>query len=138
MVSYSIHGELNSIENINGAMFQMCNGSFQEFDAAFKFGTRYAKKCQIPAHLLFDYPKELTFYDLYIPYKSDTSSNGASNKLYSIPINILNKKENKDVKSDKKDLTTRFFLVDTQTGKSDGKDDNTPEVVRYLKKFHIQ
>ena len=47
-----------------------------EFDAAFNFGTRYSKKCQIPAHILFEQAPNPNFYDLYIPYKSDTSNAG--------------------------------------------------------------
>jgi hypothetical protein len=62
-----------------------------EFDAAFNFGTRYSKKCQIPAHMLFKNVPNPLFYDLYIPYKSDTSNAGSSKKLHAIPIMILNK-----------------------------------------------
>ena len=116
----------------------MNSGSLQEFDAAFNFGTRYEKKCQIPAHLLFYNAQNPIFYDLYIPYKSDSA---ISNKLFAVPINILNKNgqaNEKNSDEERKELTTRFFLVDSLTGKSDGKDQNNPEVVRYLKKFHIQ
>ena len=94
-ISFSLEGQLTDIGTVNGAMFQMCNGSFQEFDAAFNFGTRYAKKCQIPAHLLFRHASLPTFYDLYIPYKSETSNAGSSNKLYAVPIMILNKPNNR-------------------------------------------
>ena len=66
--------------------FAFYSGSLQEFDAAFNFGTRYEKKCQIPAHLLFNYAQNPTFYDLYIPYKSDSA---ISNKLFAVPISIL-------------------------------------------------
>ena len=45
-VAYSASGILQDIGVVNGGMFQMCNGSFQEFDAAFNFGTRYSKKCR--------------------------------------------------------------------------------------------
>ena len=129
---------MSKIQNfsVNGAMLQMCNGSFQEFDSAFNFGTRYEKKCQIPAHLLFHYARDISFHDLYIPYNSDTKTNGANYKLYAVPINILN--NNKDTNSDKKDLTTRFFFVDNLSGRPMGKDSDQPEIVRYLKKFHIQ
>jgi hypothetical protein len=40
VVSFSAEGTLLNIDTVNGAMFQMCNGSFQEFDAALNFGTR--------------------------------------------------------------------------------------------------
>ena len=114
------------------------SGSLQEFDAAFNFGTRYEKKCQIPAHLFFNYAQNPTFYDLYIPYKSDSAISNI--KLFAVPINILkNGQANEKTDEERKELTTRFFLVDSLTGKSDqGKDQNSPEVVRYLKKFHIQ
>jgi hypothetical protein len=79
-----------------------------------------------------------TFYDLYIPYKSDTSNAGSSKKLHAIPIMILNKEQNRDKTNDKKELTTRFFMVDTVTGIPMGKEQNVPEVIRYLKKFTIQ
>ena len=109
-----------------------------EFDAAFNFGTRYSKKCQIPAHILFEQGPNPKFYDLYIPYKSDTSNAGSSNKLVAIPITILNKEQNRDKSNDKKELTTRLFMVDTVTGNSMGKEQKVPEVVRYLKKMTIQ
>ena len=88
--------------------------------------------------MLFNYAQNPTFYDLYIPYKSDSA---ISNKLFAVPINILNKNGQSNEKNsdeERKELTTRFFLVDSLTGKSDGKDQNNPEVVRYLKNFHIQ
>ena len=135
-VSFSLRGNLQEISTVNGVMFQMCNGSFQEFDAAFNFGTRYSKKCQIPAHILFKHAPNPTFYDLYIPYKSDTSNAGSSNKLFAVPIMILNKKQNRD--NDKKILTTRFFMVDTVTAITMGKEQKVPQVIRYLKKFNIQ
>ena len=94
-VSFSLEGQLLDIGTVNGAMFQMCNGSFQEFDAAFNFGTRYYKKCQIPPHILFKHPPTPIFYDLYIPYKSETSNVRSSNKLFAVPMMILNKDQNK-------------------------------------------
>ena len=42
-----------------------------------------------------------------------------------------------DKSNEKKELTTRFFLVDTATGLRAG-GNGVPEVVRYLKKFKIQ
>ena len=51
---------------------------------------------------------------------------------------ILNKEQNRDKTNDKKELTTRFFMVDTVTGIPMGKEQNVPEVIRYLKKFTIQ
>ena len=137
-VAYSASGILQDIGVVNGGMFQMCNGSFQEFDAAFNFGTRYSKKCQIPSHILFKASSHPVFYDLYIPYTSDTSTAGSSSKLFAVPIMILNKEQNRDKSSDKKELTTRFFMVDTLTGIPTGKDNKEPEVIRYLKKFQIQ
>lgn len=68
-VSWKLDGNLENIGTVEGSMFQMCNGSFQEFDAAFNFGTRYLKKCQIPAHIFFKFAPNPTFYDLYIPYE---------------------------------------------------------------------
>ena len=116
----------------------MCNGSFQEFDAAFNFGTRYSKKCQIPSHILFKHSRVPTFYDLYIPYMSDTSTAGTSSKLFAVPVMIMNKAQNQDKTNDKKDLTTRFFMVDTVSGIPTGKEDRNPEIIRYLKKFELE
>ena len=41
--------------------------------------------------MLFKNVPNPLFYDLYIPYKSDTSNAGSSKKLHAIPIMILNK-----------------------------------------------
>ena len=137
-VAYSTSGLLQEVGVVNGGMFQMCNGSFQEFDAAFNFGTRYSKKCQVPSHILFKASTNPVFYDLYIPYTSETSTAGSASKLFAVPIMILNKEQNRDKSNDKKELTTRFFMVDTLTGIPTGKDSQQPEVIRYLKKFQIQ
>ncbi len=94
VASYSAKGELSGLHDVNGAMFQMCNGSFKEFDAAFNIGIRYFKSCQIPAHVIFDRKSEPVFYDLYIPYKKDRKSSGPADRLYAIPIAILNKNQN--------------------------------------------
>ena len=48
------------------------------------------------------------------------------------------KEQNRDKTNDKKELTTRFFMVDTVTGIPMGKEQKVPEVIRYLKKFTIQ
>ena len=94
-VAFSLNGHLRDIGTVNGAMFQMCNGSFHEFDAALNFGTRYSKKCQIPAHILYKQSSDPLFYDLYIPYKSETSTAGSSKKLFAVPMMILNKEQNR-------------------------------------------
>lgn len=42
VAAYDLKGKLLFVnEAISGNAFQMCNGSFIEFDAAFNFGTRY-------------------------------------------------------------------------------------------------
>jgi hypothetical protein len=99
---------------------------------------RYSKKCKIPAHILYENRPNPVFYDLYIPYQSDTSNSGTDNKLIPVPVMILSKSLNQDRNSDKRELTTRFFMVDTLTGRPLGKEDQRPDVVRYLKKFEIQ
>ena len=41
VASYSLRGDFLGMEdNVPATMFQMCNGSFLELDAAFNFGTR--------------------------------------------------------------------------------------------------
>ena len=42
VAAYDLKGKLLYVnEAASGNAFQMCNGSFIEFDAAFNFGTRY-------------------------------------------------------------------------------------------------
>ena len=53
-------------------------------------------------------------------------------------ITPSSKEQNRDKTNDKKELTTRFFMVDTITGIPMGIEQKVPAVIRYLKKFTIQ
>ena len=60
------------------------------------------------------------------------------NKRKTSEITLSFKEQNRDKTNDKKELTTRFFMVDTVTGIPMGKEQKVPVVIRYLKKFTIQ
>jgi len=78
----------------SGALFQLCNGTYESFDAAFNFATRYNKKCNIAARELFDRPPESTqFFNIYIPYEIQVGTNFES-RLFAIPMLILNRPNN--------------------------------------------
>lgn len=72
-------------------LFQMCNGSFSEFDSALDFGTRYRKKCKIQVHQLWSRPEPI-FYDMYIPYRITGTFD--EDKLFAVPILIKNLGDN--------------------------------------------
>jgi hypothetical protein len=78
----------------SGALFQLCNGTYESFDAAFNFATRYKKKCNIAARELFERPPESTqFFNIYIPYEIQVGTNFES-RLFAIPMLILNRPNN--------------------------------------------
>ena len=84
---YSLRGELLGLDSgVSGDFFQMCPGSFSELDAAFDFGTRYSKRCKIPARQLFA-EGEPEFYDLYVPYLSKMEK---ETHLFAVPMLIRN------------------------------------------------
>ena len=84
---YSLRGELLGLDSgVSGDFFQMCPGSFAELDAAFDFGTRYSRRCKIPARRLFA-EGEPEFYDLYVPYLSKTEK---ETHLFAVPMLIRN------------------------------------------------
>ena len=84
---YSLRGELLGLDaGVSGAFFQMCPGSFAELDAAFDFGTRYSRRCKIPARQLFA-EGEPVLYDLYVPYLSKMEK---ETHLFAVPMLIRN------------------------------------------------
>ncbi len=117
----------------------MCNGSFNQLDAAFNFATRYSKSCKVPLHLLFN-KGEPEFLDLYIPYEEDGGL-----KLHAIPILIRNNGDNREEKDDSRwSLTSRIFLVDAVSGipvrdkkEGDGPEGSLPELVRYMSRLSM-
>ena len=92
---YSLDGKLLRLEPAaSGAMFQLCNGTYNSFDAAFNFATRYKKKCNIAARELFERPPESTqFFNIYIPYEIKVGSVSES-RFFAIPMLILNRPNN--------------------------------------------
>eukprot|EP00094_Tigriopus_californicus_P012053 TCALIF_11646-PA protein Name:"Similar to Tmem67 Meckelin (Rattus norvegicus)" AED:0.11 eAED:0.11 QI:708/0.75/0.55/1/1/1/9/0/735 len=137
---YDLRGHLLSVDSAQGMLFQMCNGSFQEFDAAFSFGTNYLKKCKIPAHKLFN-RGEPTFFDLYIPYVTKMADN-EEEKLFALPMLLLNTRRNQEEEEKSRwQFTTRFFLVDTISGipvSNEEIQNSKPKHVRYLSKMKIK
>ena len=78
----------------SGGLFQLCNGTYDSFDAAFNFATRYNKKCNIAARELFERSPESTqFFNIYIPYEIQVGT-VAESRLFAIPMLILNKPNN--------------------------------------------
>jgi hypothetical protein len=75
-------------------LFQLCNGTYDSFDAAFNFATRYKKKCNIAARELFERSPESTqFFNIYIPYEIQVGT-ASESRLFAIPMLILNKPNN--------------------------------------------
>jgi hypothetical protein len=92
-VSFSLNGQLLGVQDVDGAMLQLCNGSFAEFEAAFNFGTRYRRHCKVPASQLFAHG-EPVFYDLYIAFNASTAG-VEERKMYALPILLKNYGNNK-------------------------------------------
>ncbi len=141
-----MRGDLLSLDTVDGLVFQMCNGSYSELDAAFDFATRYKKKCKVPVHQLFE-KGEPAFYDLHIPYTVSSGKN-LEHKMYAVPLLLENTPSNQAKDDSKWTFTSRLFLADAVTGVPVSSGDKAgqehsksrPRVVRYLRKmaFRVQ
>ena len=78
VASYDRRGHLKGFEAAAPAsMFQLCNGSYDTLNAAFNFGVRYEKSCQLSKHSFLKWakhPEDQTFYDLFIPFETGDMS----------------------------------------------------------------
>ena len=78
VASYDRRGHLKGFEAAAPAsMFQLCNGSYDTLNAAFNFGVRYEKSCQISKHSFLKWARKTedqTFYDLFIPFETGDMS----------------------------------------------------------------
>lgn len=94
---YSLDGRLLRLEPAaSGALFQLCNGTFGSFDAAFNFATRYKKKCKVAARELFEREQESTqFFNIYVPYEIKAGTSSSESRLFAIPMLVLNRPNNK-------------------------------------------
>jgi hypothetical protein len=92
---YSLDGRLLRLDPAaSGALFQLCNGTFGSFDAAFNFATRYKKKCRVAARELFERgPESTQFFNIFIPYEIKVGTVSES-RLFAIPMLIQNRQNN--------------------------------------------
>nr|XP_040580158.1 meckelin-like [Lepeophtheirus salmonis] len=144
VAEFDIEGRLISFrKSISGSDFNFCNGSFNEFDAALNFGTKFDVKCSLNYELLWDKlgkdGRENRFYDLYISYNTSIMDT-ESTKLFGLPILLKNLEQNQNKRDDHNlQFITRFFMMDRIGGvASESEDESVPEAIRFLKKFHLK
>ena len=151
VATYDRNGHLvNFDESATASLFQFCNGSYNELNAAFNFGVRYQKSCQIPSQAFMQQAKSQDgprFYDMYVPFEGVGGATEFGNrKLYAIPMRIMNHVENQNKDLNNWRLTSRFFMLDALSGssvaaKQAAKDDDEPviaEMFRYAKRISIK
>ncbi|CAB4058506.1 TMEM67 [Lepeophtheirus salmonis] len=128
VAEFDIEGRLISFrKSISGSDFNFCNGSFNEFDAALNFGTKFEMGVKIDSTTC-TFPINTSIMDT------------ESTKLFGLPILLKNLEQNQN-KRDGHNLQfiTRFFMMDRIGGvASESEDESIPEAIRFLKKFHLK
>ncbi|KAG8288713.1 Meckelin [Homalodisca vitripennis] len=126
IVRWAVNGTWLGMTSLRGSGLQLCPGEWTSQDAAFRFGSHYHQGCRLlPSQLLSSLP-QTELFDLYLQFNSS---------LYSLPILNTNYQQgnrfpNKEADVGQWQLTRRFFLVDTVSGKSVSTD--KAEVIQYL------
>jgi len=133
LASYALNGTFLGLDDLHGQL-QLCDSVHSNKNKWHRFATSYTSTCTMD--LLGLVAKPLVFYDMYIV--------DAGNKLYPVPVKILNyrvrnKLVNKDADGAELDTAAvfrRFFLVDSESGKRvEGKQ---PEILVFARKVTLR
>ncbi|CAH0381316.1 unnamed protein product [Bemisia tabaci] len=136
VAKYTSEGELSSLQPLESSDLQLCPGSLETLNSAFRVGAWYHHSCSIPiSQLLKSFPT-LEFFDIYLQFYEEGVS-----KLYAVPVLLKNLKQGNKYPNQGADilqwqLTRRFFLVDSLSGIENRVD--TLAAVRFLKSVVLQ